>query len=220
MTKACMAFGLLLAACSLEGARDGESLGSTAQAASGNSPKTTKIKVNGRSAFTFLVDDLGTNGFLTVTQDQIANTFALDFSYASPDPTNPDFFILFQGAGPIPNAAVTYSGTSTHLALTTPPSYEINRCVINNVDGTFTCASSGPLAFDLTWTQNKLGSVHEKTIRTETLGPVTTKINAEYTTLTAGVTGTFAGHVATNLSGELTDSQSATSIREITLNRH
>jgi len=119
-----MTFGVLLAACSLEGTPDTGPIGSTEQAVRASSPSTTttKIKVNGRSAFVLLVDDVGTNGFVTVTQDQLAHTFALDFSYASPDPADPNLLILFQGAGAIPNAAFSDSGASVHLALTTPPS--------------------------------------------------------------------------------------------------
>ena len=75
--------------------------GSAAQAAKKHQ-NVTRIIVNGRSATVFLLDSAGTNGFLTVTQDQIANTVGLDFSYATPDAVNPDLYILFQGSGQIP----------------------------------------------------------------------------------------------------------------------
>ena len=45
----------------------------------------TKIRVNGIAADTFLSDpNTGTQGFLNVSHDQINNTSALDFSYATP----------------------------------------------------------------------------------------------------------------------------------------
>ena len=76
----------------------------TSQAPKG-ATKTT-IRVNGRSADMFLIDtDTGTNGFLNASKDQIANTSALDFSYVTPDATDPDIVILIQGAGEIRTAA-------------------------------------------------------------------------------------------------------------------
>jgi hypothetical protein len=58
-----------------------------------NGAKVTKIRVKGLFAFAFL-NDGDTNGFLNASKDQITNTSALDFSYAFPDPTSPDFVIL------------------------------------------------------------------------------------------------------------------------------
>ncbi len=206
---------LFLTACSLDAASDLET-GSRQQSVT-QSGQTTTILVNGRSASVNLVDGAGTNGFLTVTQDQIANTTALDFSYATPDATNPDLAILYQGAGAIPNSAFTVGTSTARLALTTPADYSVTRCVVNLNTGGFTCAPSGPLGFDLSWVKNGFGTVHEKTKRVETLGPVTTKVNAEYTTATATVDGTFGGRMATSLGGDLTDSESRTYIREITV---
>jgi hypothetical protein len=73
---------------------------STAQATKKHQ-NVTRIIVNGRSAYVGLDSD-GTNGFLTVPRDQVANTVGLDFSYATPDAVNPDLYILFQGSGQIP----------------------------------------------------------------------------------------------------------------------
>jgi len=190
--------------------------GSAAQAAKKHQ-NVTRIIVNGRSATVFLLDSAGTNGFLTVTQDQIANTVGLDFSYATPDAVNPDLMILFQGSGQIPNSSFTESASSAQLSVTTPADYPINRCVIDQNTGYATCAPSSPLAFDMTWLQNGFGNIHEQIKRVETLGPVTTKVNAEYTTVTATVNGTWGGRSAPDLSGDLTDSGGKTYIREITV---
>src|SRR5881394_2415284 len=126
----------LTAACSNETMP--ESTASTSQAVQQN---TMQIRVNGASATVLLFDTDGTNGFLTVTQDQIANTSALDFSYATPDPSDPDFANLYQGAGEIPNAAYTLSASAAHLALTTPPPF-VTHCRVNLVTGEFTCEES------------------------------------------------------------------------------
>ena len=188
-----------------------EPTASTAQAVQSN---TTTIRVNGASASVLLVDSDGTNGFLTVTEDEVAGTVALDFSYATPDPDEPDFADLYQGAGEIPSSAVTLTDSSAHLSLTTPPPF-VTHCRVDLVNGTFVCEEAAPLTFDLSWEQNGFGSIHEVTRREETLGPVTTKLRAEFTTVTATVSGTWGGHTSSSLSGDLTDSQSRTYIREI-----
>ncbi|MBL0219681.1 MAG: hypothetical protein IPQ07_38175 [Myxococcales bacterium] len=204
---------VLLMGCSVESPPESTSTEAVAR----KNKTVTSIIVNGRSAYAALLDDQGTNGFLAATRDQVANTSGLDFSWATPDPTNPDLAILYQGAGEIPNAAFTQNGTTATLNLTTPADYPINRCVINMNDGTFTCAASGPLTFNVSWVQNGFGSVHETTKRVETLGPVTTKVKAEFTTVTATVNGTWGGRSSPDLGGDLTDSESKTSIREITV---
>jgi len=172
----------------------------------------TTIRVNGRSADVLLVN--GATGFLNASRDQIANTSALDFSYASPDPANPDFVILFQGAGAIPNSAFVLTQSGARLQVTTP--FEVTRCVVNTIDGTFVCAPTSPVAFNLTWTQNGLSSVFERTTRIETLGPVTTTLKGEFFSVSALVNGTFGGHTATANQGNLLDTQSTTIIREVT----
>jgi len=215
MRKAVTMLVVLSAGCSMEAMS--EDTASSEQAVKKKTSTVTKITVNGRSASTFLIDDAGTNGFLTVTEDQVAGTIGLDFSYATPDAANPDLAILFQGAGEIPSGSFAQTASSAHLNLTTPVDYAINRCVININTAEYTCAATTPLAFDVTWAQNGLGSVHEQTRRRETLGPVTTKVNAEFTTVTATVTGTWGGRSAPELTGELTDSESKTYIREITV---
>lgn len=206
---------LLTTGCSIETTAD-EGTGSTEQAVK-KQKTVTVIKVNGKSATAMLLDAQGTNGFLAATEDQIEHTVALDFSWATPDPMNPDLAVLYQGAGEIPLSAFTQTATSAHLDLTTAASFPINRCVIDLNDGTATCETSGPLTFDMTWAQNGLGRIEEKTKRKEILGPVTTKMNAEFVTVTASVNGTWGGRSSPNLSGDLTDSESKTYIREITV---
>jgi hypothetical protein len=73
------------------------------------------------------------------------------------------------------------------------------------------------VTFNLTWTQDGLFTVHEKTKRTETMGPVTANIKGEFDLLSATINGTWGGHVAANLFGNLLDTKSTTASREITL---
>ena len=190
----------------------GQSAGPT-QAAPG---AMTKIKVNGLSADTFLTDDPGhTYGFLNASRDQLANTSALDFAHATPDPADPDIVILIAGAGEIPNSAFVRTATSAHLALTTP--FPVTRCVVDTVTSTFDCNPYVPYRFDLTWTLNGFSSVNEKVKRTETLGPLETKFEGEFSQLSAKVSGTWTGHTVGNMMGNLVDTRNTTAIREITM---
>ena len=202
---------VLVAACVDEpatGAADQESI-----TVDTNSTRTvTRIRVNGRSADVLLVN--GATGFLNAARDNIANTSALDFSYASVDPTDPNFVILFQGAGAIPNSALTFTTAGAHLAVTTP--FEVTRCRVNQIDGTFVCAPTSPIPFDLTWAKNGVSSLFERTLRIETLGPVVTKVSGDFFSVTASVSGTFDGHTAAANQGNLVDTRSTTVIREIT----
>jgi hypothetical protein len=181
-----------------------------------NDARVTNLKLNGLFAQTFLND--GNNlGGLVASQDQIDNTSALDFSYTSPDPTNPDQIILTEGAGQIPNSAFTVTLSTAHLVLTTPASYFVNRCVINTITGSFACAPATPKSFDLAWVRNSIQTIDEKTTRVETIGPVTTKLKGEFTIKTANVNGTWDGHSDANSPGTLQDTHSTTIIREITV---
>lgn len=206
---------LLATGCSMEGASEVDT--GQAEQAVNTQDTVTRIRVNGRSVFAALLDAQGTNGFLAATEDQIAHTFGLDFGWATPDATNPDFATIYQGAGEIPAGAFTYSNTSAQLQLTTPASYPVTRCEINLNDGTFTCAPSGPLSFNMTWAVNGFGQVEEKIKRKEIMGPVTTKVTAEFTMRSANVNGTWGGRSSPNINGDLTDSNSKTYIREITV---
>ncbi len=184
----------------------------------GRSVNTTMIRVNGESADTFLVDPAtSTNGFLNASRDEIANTSSLDFSYATPDPSNPDLVTLVQGAGEIPNGAFTTSLTSARLSVTTP--FAVNHCTVNIVTADFNCVVGAPITFELTWTKSGVGSVSERTSRTETFGPVTTRFRGEFASVTAIVNGSWTDHAAVDMFGNLVDSQNSTNLREITMAR-
>ena len=177
-------------------------------------PTNTKIRVHGLSTLTFL-NDGDTNGFLNVGRDEIANTTAIDFSYATPDPYDPETVILVQGAGEIPNSTFSINLTEARLAVTTP--FPSHRCVVNIVTAYFDCDDGVPITFDLTWAMNGIGVIREKTDRTETFGPLTTKFKGEYEERTATVNGTWTEHTASDLIGYLADSKNKTNSREITL---
>lgn len=192
-----------------------------------NSAEITSIRVNGRWASAFLSDGGDTNGFVSVGEDQIANTVALDFSYATPHPTDPDLLLLAQGAGEIPNSAFTISPNPTsarfasaRLALTTPDTYFVNRCVINLVTGEFSCAAGDPVTFDLTWARNNMASVREQVNRRETFGPFTTTFHAAYLAVGARVDGTWDGLAGDDMAGDLLDTHGTTAIREIRTQRN
>lgn len=180
-----------------------------------NGATKTKIRVNGLFTWANLVDDTtGTNGFLNTSKDEITNTSAMDFAYATPT-LDPNIVILIQGAGEISNSALTITPTSAHLVVATP--FPVNRCEVNLNTGEFNCVTTTPITFDLTWTIDGFARIHEKTKREETLGPVTTKFHGEFDQRSAGITGTWDGHLATNMFGNLLDTQSTTVLREITL---
>jgi hypothetical protein len=192
----------------------------TAQASNGAT--VTKIRVSGRFAEGTLLD-VGLEGIVTPSHDQITNTSGLDFSYAYPDSTNSDQSIFIQGSGAIPNSALTFTSTSAHLAYTATgsSSFILIRCVLNNVTGTFHCDPGPPIQFDLRWVKNGLGSLVENTTWRETVGPVTTKYQGGFTSVTADFTGTWDGHTATvggiNPGGRLLDTHGTTITREITV---
>jgi hypothetical protein len=156
--------------------------------------RAPRSKVRLRDAFGFLVDaDL--NGFVSVVIDEIANTTTLSFSYAFPDPGNPAVTLFYSGEGTIPDSAFSTTAASAHLAVTTPPSLPVLRCVIVGVigePGSFTCApSTTPVTFDLAWIKDGVGSVRETTTTTETSGSVTTKVFRHFDQLTSVMSGTW-----------------------------
>jgi hypothetical protein len=188
-----------------------------------NGTIVTKININGRDVETPLVDGTTqTAGFLAASEDQIANTKALDFGFSTYlGVTDPDTVFVFQGQGQIPNSALTITRTSAHLALTTPDSFFLIRCVISTITGDYTCAPTDPLTFDLTWVVNNFGSDTQTTKRTLIFGPTTMKFNAEFTSLTAPMNGTMSGTwgeiTFADMAGSLVDTGSKTFIREITV---
>jgi hypothetical protein len=187
---------------------------SKASNATKQGPTKTNIRVHGLSTLTFL-NDGETNGFLNVGRDEIADTTMIDFSYATPDPDDPEIVILVQGAGEIPNNSFSISLTEARLAVTTP--FPSHHCVVNIVTADFDCDDGVPITFDLTWASNGIGVIHEKVDRTETFGPLTTKFKGEYEQRTATVNGTWTDHTAFDLIGYLTDSRNKTNTREIAL---
>ena len=181
-----------------------------------NGTTNTKIRMNGLSSDTFLFDaDTNTNGFLNVGRDEIAGTTQLDFSYATPDTVNLEIVYLIQGSGEIPNSAFTINSTTAHLTVTTP--FPSHSCVVNFVTAEYDCDPGPAITFDLTWTKDGYASIHEKTQRSETFGPLTTKFKGEYESVSAKVNGTWTGHTASDLFGNLVDSKGHTNLREITL---
>lgn len=205
---------VLVAACSIEEAEpvlEGET--GTAQQAVGG---VTRIRVDGRFAFTFLTDDEETNGSLTASKDRLANTTGLDFGYAEPHPTEPDVLVIIQGAGLIPNNAFSVNGQAAELHVTTP--FPLNRCEVNQETGEIiVCDGGTPVRFDLSWVNNQFGEIHEETRRREVFGPVTTKFQGEFKSRTATVNGTWTGHSAVDLDGQLQQTVSTTITREITV---
>jgi len=154
-------------------------------------PPVPMTKVRLRDAFGYLTD-AGLNGFVSVVIDEVANTTTLSFSYAFPDPSNPAATLLYQGEGAIPESAFITTAASGHLAVTTPSSFPILRCVIVGVIGEFTCATStAPVTFDLAWIKDGVGSVRETTTTTETSGSVTTKGHRQFNQSTAVMSGTW-----------------------------
>jgi hypothetical protein len=194
------------------------SAASTGRTLASNGTVVTKLRANGLAANVILEDSAtGTNGFVSVAQDEIANTVALDFSYAYPDTANPGFYYVFQGAGEIPNTALEISRTFAHLAVTTPDSYAVYRCYLNTVTGDYFCDVIDPISFDLTWVVTGIGTIRESTKRFETFGPVTTKFQAEFIARTALVNGTYGGITGVGMSGNVYDTDHKSYIREITL---
>ena len=89
--------------------------------------------------------------------------------------------------------------------------------MVNIVTAYFDCDPGTPITFDLTWATNGIGVIHEKTQRTETYGPLTTRFKGEYESRTATVSGTWTEHIALELLGNLVDSKNNTNTREITM---
>jgi hypothetical protein len=91
----------------------------------------------------------------------------------------------------------------------------VNRCEVNLIDGTFTCAQTAPSTFDLTWVRNGIGSLFQKTTTIQTLGPVKTRIKGQFASQMANVNGMWDGHSALDQPGNVVDTEQTTVIREI-----
>jgi hypothetical protein len=153
-----------------------------------------------------------------VTRDEIADATSLSFAYRFPDPTEANWFVLVIGdEGPIPNSAFTLTAASAHLGLTTPDSYVVTACRVNDETGESTCAPAGPSTFDLTWAADGYRTFREILTRTEVAGPTSTRFHGRLEQMSATVTGTYDGHSATNATGLMTDTRNATRFREVTI---
>ena len=183
-------------------------------------PTVMRINVNGQFDSVLLVDtNTNTNGILIVSRDQFANTSALDFSYATPDPANPNLAVFIQGAGEIPNAAFTTTPTTGHLVVTVSSSatFLMNYCVVHLDTASLECFPPPPRSFDLTWVGDGLGSAFETATLVETFGPLTTKSEGTFTSKTAKVNGTWDAHSPVNMPGTLENTRNTNIIREITV---
>lgn len=199
-------------ACAFDEAEPEPGTETTAQAVAG----VTTIHVNGRFAFVLLNEGDETNGALTASKDQLANTSALDFAYVEPHPTDPNVLVFIQGAGQIPNNAFSINGQAAALHFTT--TFPISRCEVDETTGQIiVCGDGAPIRFDLSWVNDGFGDIHEKTKRREVFGPVTTKFEGELKQRTARIDGTWTGHAAVDLTGNLLQTVNTTITREITV---
>ena len=179
--------------------------------------QATQIRVDGRSAL-LLIDEGDQFASLTVTRDEIADATALSFAYRFPDPTEANVHVLVIGdEAPIPNSAFTLTAGSAHLVLTTPDSYVVTRCRINDETGEFTCAPAGSSTIDLSWTADGYRTLRELLTQVEVFGPTSTTVHGRLEEVSATVTGTLDDRPATNATGFLTDSENATLFREATI---
>src|SRR5262245_9072906 len=188
---------------------------------SSNGATVNKLSINGRFVDVILSDG-SYNGFLTVSRNDITGTTALDFSFATRDPENPNIAIFWSGVGEIPNSALTINatGSAAQLKLTTPNSYPITRCDINFATGAVVCTPSAPMSFDLTWVQNDFTTIFERTERLTTFGPVREFFSGAFSLVTASVNGTWDGHTMTDGNGDLLDTRGNTVAREIMIDPH
>jgi hypothetical protein len=202
--------GVCLLACLDEPAT--ESTDQASLTTSSNDRRTvTRIRVNERDAFVLLVD--GATGHLDALRDQLANTSTLDFSFASPDPTDPDFTFLISGRGAIPNSALTFTKTGARLAVTT--AFEVTSCRVNTNDGSSVCGPGSPQSFDLTWTDDGVRTFLENNMTVETLAARETTEKTDNVTFSTLVSGTFGGHIATDNVGTRRDTRRTTTTREL-----
>ncbi len=207
---------IVLAACTSTEPTTSEKVGGLEAEASERRQNVTRIRVNGQASDVFLFDpNTGAQGGLNVSRDEITNTTAIDFSYASPT-SDPDIIILTQGAGEIPNSAYTQTDTGARLLLAATP-FPVQVCTVNLITAEFSCVEGAPISFDLTWEANGFSIVEERCHRTETLGPLTTRTRGEFVERSAVVNGTWNGNSGENMSGHLTDTKESTVIREITM---
>ena len=179
-----------------------------------NTGKTTNTRLSGQSASVFF-EEGDRSLTLMVTRDEIANTTSLSFAYGFSDPNDPNLSIFSIGdAGEIPNSAFTIDSSSAQLTVTTPDSYSVTRCVFNNDIGEVTCGPTGPSTFDLSWTKDGSWVFEEDVTRIETSESRMVRTHGRFDQVKANVSGTWDEYSGANMTGFLTDSESATLLRE------
>jgi hypothetical protein len=184
----------------------------TVQAASGS--QAVNYKMDGRQAFAGF-DDGKQTLILTVTQDEIAKFTTLFFAYSFPDPNDSNLRIVVLGEeGQIPNSAYTMSASSARLTLTTPDSYPVTRCVVNDETGEYSCAPTLPSTFDLVWGEDGIRYEHLTSTLVETLDSLAWRTIGRAELLSAEVTGTWDGRTVTDGIGTLLDNKNSTLLRE------
>lgn len=198
------------------------------KALSANNNMVTTMRMSGRSADIILFDaERNINGFLNASKDNITGNTFLEFGYSTAHLTDPDILVIFQGFGEIPDTGFTITSVSAqlasaNLAVTTPDSFLVNYCEVNQTNGEFFCVlTDDTFTFDLTWIKTSFGMVQEKVNRIVTFGPITTKFQGQFVSFTANVNGTWSDRLGvtnvSNLAGNLTDSQNSSVFREITV---
>jgi hypothetical protein len=184
----------------------------TVQAARGY--QAVNYKMNGRQAFAGY-DDGEQTLTLTVTQDEIANLTTLFFAYSFPDPNDSNLRIVVLGEeGQIPNSAFSMNASSARLTLTTPDTYPVTRCVVNDETGEYSCAPTLPSTFDLAWREDGMSHEHLSSTLVETQDSQAWRTIGRAEILSAEVTGTWDGRTGTDGIGMLLDNENSTLLRE------
>lgn len=190
--------------------------GEAGTAAARNGDQVTRTRINGRMAFTVLTDEATqTNGFLSLSKDEVTGVASMDFAWATPSAADPDIVILVQGAGEIPGDAVTIERTAARLNVVTP--FPTVRCEVRLETGDFDCASAPPLAFDLRWTRTGFSSEWRQTVQRTTIGPLTIHSQGQWESHDASASGIWASFVGRGMFGSLDDSKGNTVLREVVL---
>jgi hypothetical protein len=178
--------------------------------------RVMQIRTSGRAVYANLFDPASqSSGFLSAARDQVANTTALDFAWATPLPADPRYVVLTAGAGEIPNAALTVGADGARLAGVTP--FETVRCLVDTETGLFDCASGPAQAFDLAWTRRGADLEWRQGVSVVRSGPLTVRSQGQFEVRPAQVRGLFGGLPTDGALGELLDSKGTTVERTATL---
>lgn len=188
----------------------------TAQTPSG--AIVTRMDMSNRWYSTSLDDAVtGASGSVSVSVSEDTGSVWLDFRYVGPDPAYPDLWVFKLAIGQIPADALTFDRTSAHLALTTPTFITTIRCGPDPYTGEYDCLPTGPMTLDLTWVADGLYSYSAKVKSVETFGPLTTRFQGDYGSVSAPASGTWEGMTSYNAQGWISESRDKTSYREVTI---